>query len=177
MRRSDLKNIAMTKKEAQEKIRNHILNYGRKKNFVITTRLLNYWWTVLNLAVFGGCLSRPTFIIKNINGGWAECGCQYYINHDGSKKLKKDGNEAIKVTIGIDALKIENQSREVLIAALVHEMIHAWQVQYRTDIIFERRMSHGSTFTQWRDDVENIVLVKLGYNLDENDVTVHRIEK
>lgn len=162
----------MLKKEAINKIQNHILKYGNCKKFSITTKMIKYWWNILNIAVFDSCLTPPKFCIKSIRNSdgqvtYGECQGIYHIGANGSKHLE--------VIIHINGDKIF--TRQHFIAILVHEMVHNWQFEYREEVMHEKRMSHGTTFSQWRDIIENSVGVKLETYMDEDDVLASWVKK
>jgi len=162
----------MIKREAKYKIHNHISRYGKLKNFKISTRMMKHWWNVLNVAVFDNCLSAPNFEIKILRGGdgrgtYGEC--------TGLYSFDKDGKRVLSVIIRLNHEMIF--TREHFIAVLVHEMVHAWQFEYREEVMHDKRMSHGPTFTQWRDEIEDIVGVKLETYMDEDDVLASWITK
>lgn len=142
----------MIVRDSQQKIRNHIKKYGKQTNFTITIRMIRYWWKVLNAAVFKNVLTMPEFEISEIDEALAECVGQL-TDH--------------KIIIHFNPTLIK--TRETFILVLVHEMVHQWQLMYRTELPFEKRMSHGSTFSQWRYEIERIVGVILSTKVDIDD--------
>lgn len=145
----------MTKKQATNKIKNHILKYGNNTNFEITTRVINYWWNVLNICLFDNKLLKPKIKTKYLPKIFADAGGEY--------KKKEDGYE-VQVEIRFDPSKI--YTRAHFICVLAHEMVHQYQFLYRSETHYSKRMDHGKTFYEWKDIIENIIGVKLTKYVD-----------
>jgi len=156
----------MTQNQAKLKIKNHIEKYGKQTNFKISNKLIKYWWNILNASVFDNVLIIPKFYIRPMRGAIAECVGIYYTNKDGSKDLE------VEIHFNSD----KKFTRQSFIAVLVHEMVHEWQYENREDIMLENRMSHGGTFSQWRETIEDIVGVKLETLMLEHDVLVKIVD-
>lgn len=144
----------MTKIKAKNKIINHIKKYGKNNKFKITNRIIKYWWKLINIAIFDNKLHSTEFKIKNIaSDTYAEC--EGFIYED---------NEEIKILITINSSNILN--REHFITVLIHEMVHSYQYLYLKNI------SHGKSFFDWKECIEETLGLKLQMKINENDVLI-----
>jgi hypothetical protein len=86
--------------------------------------LANYWFTVINYAVFDNALPRPQFVIKQMNkyDGWC----------------RADENEVVI------EISTNMRSRRNFIATVAHEMVHLSQWVTR------KNMGHGPDYKEWK---------------------------
>lgn len=93
----------------RRKVSAHLIRCG-SKSVCVTTRLLRYWFDVINWGWFQGKLARPKFVVKSrLVGAWAYC---WY---------SPSGTELV--------FPCRFASRAEFLGVLCHEIIHCWQHQ------------------------------------------------
>jgi len=115
----------MNKQEARKFIRSHIRKRGHQ-SVTVTDRLILKWWHIFNVAVFHGQLHKPYLItITKLRKAWAwaQQSC-----------IKGQINIIICPTF---------KTRKLFLSVLIHEMVHAWEMQHHS------KMGHGKRFFKW----------------------------
>lgn len=113
---------------AKAKVRNHLKSKGKHWCY-ISEDMMNFWWHILNNAIFGGVLRKPArFETTNFHNGVLGT-CKPF------GRCKAGG-----VVI---ALRREYDERMTFLTVLAHEMVHQYQWQE------DNRMTHGKTFYDW----------------------------
>lgn len=134
----------MTEKEARKLIKKHILRRGNEP-VKLTSKLVRYWWNLLNIAVFKGTLKSlkriKLFAYKNVHA-WAI----------------PEKKQQISL-----AIQPEFISRTLFLSILVHEMVHAWEYQQHGTI------DHGEHFLSWASKILSATTLILKQTIDEDD--------
>lgn len=120
----------MKRDDARSFIKAHIKNRGHQP-ITVTEQLVRKWWHIINNAVFNGSLKKPlTVTIKKLRKvwAWAQVSC-------------------IKGRINI-IISSMFETRKLFLLILVHEMVHAWEVQNHS------RMGHGKRFFSWENRIK-----------------------
>ena len=135
----------MTKKAAQEKIRNHL---DRRSNHTVdvTEHMVLYWWRICNVAIFNKKLYPPSEILIKRMKDWGYC-----------TALTRD-----EVQI---ALNEELTTRGMFLSTLIHEMVHQWENQTYG------QMGHGKRFFTWKERVHKSLGLDIHVEADEEDYT------
>lgn len=109
-------------------IREHLSKRGHQQ-VRPTSRMVQRWWRELNAEVFGGLLLAPVHVKIGadaeayawcVDAGGGRCGIRF---------------DTKPVT------------RTFFLTILVHEMVHAWQLQSNLE------MDHATSFLAWRDPI------------------------
>lgn len=100
-----------------------------------------FWFRYLNAAVFDNKLPSPDSI-------------QIFHYSERGTMLGYCVSRGRHITI---ALCEEYDDRKTFLTALVHELVHMYQVLFRTRVPYATRMSHGKTFYEWRDRIKRTV--------------------
>lgn len=92
---------------------------------IVTEGIVQYWFTVINKAVFSGRIAKPIIIIKEMRKyvGWC--------------RVKSDGEVHIEISTQL-------KQRSPLIATVAHEMVHIYQFQNFG------LMDHGQIYKDWK---------------------------
>lgn len=133
----------MNRVKALEKIKSH-LDKMSNRSVTITARMARYWWNICNVALFNEKLYPPQITIKPIND-WGFC---------------QRHNDDIIICLAEDC-----STREVFFSALVHEMVHQWELQTYG------RMGHGKRFKIWDEKIEKKLHLDIGTVVDEDYFT------
>ncbi len=139
-----------TPQQAQNLIRRHLQNNSNTP-VVLNQRIVQYWWSVLNSAVFDNYL-HPPIAIRVINTVkhkyWGECVGE-----------GQDSNGYYR-----SSLKINNKfiTRRMFLDILVHEMVHSWEYQTK------QRMSHHVRFKQWKPIINERTTLSLSPKVRED---------
>lgn len=134
----------MTPDQAREKIKNHIRRCGRKKDIVVTKKLVRRWWNLLNTAVFYGKIPFPKKLeIRRTRGQHAECAT------GGAK------GEPCELLIS-ETFK----SKDLFLNVLVHEMVHAWEAY------FHNNLGHAKRFWEWKPRIKRTINLELEEKYD-----------
>lgn len=140
---------------ARKFVQSHLKNRG-EHSILVTEASVKYWWRVLNVAVFDGKLYTPSKIrlckeitVEGKVSVWAVC-------RDRSKQARSIGQNGI-------SLKVQHHypSRKLFLNVLVHEMVHAWEIQYNGDA------THGPKFFAWRDKIRKATGLHLERRIGE----------
>lgn len=120
----------MTQAEARKLIKQHLKEKGREP-INVTIDVVEYWWDILNIAVFVEELPRPVKVkVKTLTTSWA---------------WTKSSGLPNRVNLVI-CDKFETY--RLFLAILVHEMVHSYEYLKYED------MSHGETFTKWKGRIK-----------------------
>jgi len=145
--------MPMKKLYARKLIKQFISNQKEK---TFTTKQCNYWWNILNIAVFEGKLQTPSFAMRKTTKYFGEC-----FGYSGKEK-------AIKIII-----TTANTNNTEFIATIVHEMVHQWQ--YTVDA--SRKMTHGKSFLTWRPKISRTIGIQLHKYGESENLTPHMKRK
>lgn len=138
----------MTSNQARKFIRSHLQRRGNKP-VIVTERMCQYWWRVLNSAIFYSKLHPLSSInVARTRGAFA-----WTIGLYGS-----DGRVSLKIQQTFP-------SRLMFLTVLVHEMVHAWEYQHCST------MGHGKRFFLWQGRIKRTVGMDLQESLNEEDYT------
>lgn len=97
--------------------------------------MVKYWFTMLNRAVFDDALPKPKAIeVRVLYGAYGEAEAI-------PARIKDLKDVIIRINERLD-------SRELFLCILTHEMVHHYQQ------IYHGKMTHGKTFLEWRDIIE-----------------------
>lgn len=126
--------------KAQEKVRKHVakLSEWDNKEFVATPRIVKYWWSVLNNAIFEGQLYSPKKIhckarMKDL--GWC---------------MPLQGHGHVEL-----AVRRRLKNKRIFFAVLVHEMVH--QCEWHNGYV----PKHGKKFFLWKQRIYEITGLEL----------------
>ena len=119
----------------RKQLKTHVRLRGEGE-IVVCENLVNYWFTVINAAIFNNALPKPTVIIVNTNKYFGMC---------------------ISAGQGATIMKVSTmvKNRKMLIATVAHEMVHINQW------LTLQKMDHGRDYLWWKKyfkDKYNILL-------------------
>jgi hypothetical protein len=129
----------MTKNNARVFLKNHLRRRGDEP-VVVTEQLVRKWWHILNAAVFNGHLNKSLSVTtKKLRKvwAWAQPSC-------------------IKGRLHI-IISSEFSNRRLFLSTLIHEMVHAWELQHFG------KLGHGKRFFSWESRIKwttNLSLAK-----------------
>jgi len=109
-------------------LKTHIIRRGSDEIYV-TDSLVNYWFTIINRAVFDNRLPRPTFIIVDT--------ANFTSKYLGMCISDGEDSAIIKISSLI-------KDRKTLISIIAHEMVHLSQW------IDNQDMGHGVDYIEWK---------------------------
>lgn len=136
----------MTHTEARAFLKEHVKYRGGEET-IVTEQLVRYWWSVLNVAVFYGKLSKPIKVeTKQLKGSFGEA--EVNTKHKGRINIR---------------LQNKFLSKCLFLTVLLHEMVHAWEHQHHTV------MGHGKRFYAWKNRIKRTTGLDLDISHDEDD--------
>ena len=121
---------------ARKRIVNHIRKQGNTP-VELSTRIVMYWWRILNQAVFYGKLPPPRQV-KLVN----------HRNEFAWTYPSKQGR--VRFT-----LRPRFVTRTQFLHVLVHEMVHGWEYMECG------KMSHGRLFKSWQNRIQTTTTLTL----------------
>lgn len=137
----------MTHDEARVFIKRHLM-YNAHKPCTLTDRKIKYWWRILNAAVFYNRLKYPqTITLSRLKQAYAMV------------RPSTNGDRQIFQLL----MQPTFSSKELFLAVLVHEMVHAWEHQHYTV------MGHGKRFLLWTNRIKRTTGLILEVKLGEED--------
>lgn len=134
--------MSWDRQTARKLIKNHVKNRGDQP-IVLTDRLVRYWYTALNIAVFNGILPQlaDVFFVRHKKAfAWAHG--------------KEKGRTAL-------SFQPKFASRTLFLKVLVHEMVHVWEH------FNDRQMTHGPQFHKWKGPILRRTTLPLETKLDD----------